>query len=326
GRYVDANPAATRLLGIGREEIVKHRIGDFSSGPEQNSVNDLLERLMRTGTLTGEWTVVRTDGSRRETEYRSIANILPGLHCIISHDITDRKAAEQSLRHLSSRLMQLQDEERSRLGRQLHDMTAQSLAAVRLYLVRVSRSGAMNDPVVREAIEESLALTEQSIAEIRTLSYLLHPPMIDEIGLLARLRWYVRGFTDRSGIATTLDAPDELDRLPRDVEATVFRIIQEALTNVQRHSGSKVARIVLEPHGDDLRVRIEDEGKGLPQELRSDPHAMRSAGVGLAGIEQRARELGGTMTVRSDDDGTRVEVTLPVAESEHAAITHPDRR
>jgi two-component system, NarL family, sensor kinase len=313
GRYVDANPAASKLFGVAHDEIVGHPMGSFTAPEEKGSVTELRRRLLAEGTLTGEWHVARTDGSVHEVEYRAVASIQPGLHVIIGHDITQRKAAERSLRQLSARLLQLQEEERSRIARQLHETTAQNLAALRLHLVRISRSGAAGDPEVKPALDESIALTEQSITEIRTLSYLLHPPMIEEVGMLASLRWYVRGFEARSGITTTLDAPEHLARLPREIETAVFHMVQEALTNIQRHSGSAVARIAIELLEGHLRVRVADTGKGLPLELRADPVALRSAGVGLAGMEQRARELGGTMSVQSDDNGTRLELTLPTA-------------
>jgi PAS domain S-box-containing protein len=315
GRYVDANPAAAELFGMAREEITGRPMGIFSAPDEKGSAAELRRRLFAEGTLTGEWTVARSDGSIHEVEYRAVANILPGLHVIMGHDITDRKAAEHSLRQLSARLLQLQEEERSRIARQLHETTAQNLAALRLHLVKISRSAAAGDPAVKPAIDESIALTEQSIAEIRTLSYLLQPPMIEEVGLLPSLRWYVRGFEARSGIATTLDAPEEIARLPRQIETAVFRIVQEGLTNIQRHSGSAVARIGIDRQNGHLRVRVEDTGTGLPPELRTNRFALHSAGVGLAGMEQKARELGGAMTIGSDSNGTQLEVTLPVAEA-----------
>lgn len=311
GDYIDANPAAMKLLGLAREDIVGHHIGDFTSQEMRNAAPEIHRQLMEGKSTTGFWTAVRSDGMTREIEYRAVANILPNLHVVICHDVTERITAERSLQELSGKLLRLQDEERSRIARQLHDTTAQNLAVMRLHLVRISRSAAVSDPVVKQGVEESLALTDQSIAEIRTLSYLLHPPMIEEAGLVPSLRWYIRGFEERSNIVTTLDAP-ELERLPRDVETAVFRIVQEALTNVQRHSGSSVARVALVREKQSLQVRIEDEGHGLRLALRNDPIALRSAGVGVAGIEQRVRELSGTMNVTSDDHGTRVEVTLPI--------------
>jgi signal transduction histidine kinase len=167
---------------------------------------------------------------------------------------------------------------------------------------------------MKEAVEESVSLTDQSIAEIRTLAYLLHPAIIDEAGLLTSLQWYVRGFEQRSGITATLDAPEEIDRLPREMETALFRIVQEALTNVQRHSGSAVARIRLKREPMRVRLEIEDEGRGMPRHLRNHGNALGASGLGIAGMQQRVRELGGRIDIQSEDHGTRVAITIPIAE------------
>jgi signal transduction histidine kinase len=228
------------------------------------------------------------------------------------HDITARKEAERSLQQLSGRLLRLQDEERRRIARQLHDITAQNLAVLRMNLSRISRFAV--DPEIKDSVAESIALTEQSIGEIRTFSYLLHPPLIDEAGLLPSLRWFARGFQERSGITVKLTAPEELDRLPSELETAVFRIVQEALTNIQRHSGSAVADIRLEKEPRSIRLEIEDKGHGLPAHLRDQQEALMASGVGIAGIRQRVRELGGKMQIESEDRGTRIVVNLPIPE------------
>lgn len=313
GHAIDANPAAAELAGLSREELLKRSIDDFSHPDGEQDVRQLFARLLAVGKLQGEWTFVRGDGTVRHTEYRSVANILPGVHCMISHDITQRKEAERSLEQLSHRLLQSQDEERRRIARQLHETTAQTLAAIRLSLARVMRSPLANDPAAKQDVEETVGLTEQAITEIRTLSYLLHPPMIDEAGLLPALRWYVNGFEKRSGVTAVLDAPDDLGRLPSELETALFRIVQEALTNIQRHSGSGIARISLRRQDHRLRLTVEDEGRGLPPELRNDRSALRAAGVGIAGIEQRVRELGGQLELDSREGCTTLRVTVPVA-------------
>ena len=260
--------------------------------------------------IFGRATIVRDEAGRPLRAYGTNA------------DITERKRAEeelgqraQQLAALSARLLQSQDEERRRIARELHDTTAQNLAALRMDLSALKRSAAAADPSMGETIDESIALTERSIAEIRTLSYLLHPPMIEQAGLLPSLRWYAHGFEERSGIAVTLDVPDELERLPIEMETAVFRIVQEVLTNIQRHSGSTVASIRLrrEPHT--LTLEIRDEGRGIPPALRGDENTLAAAGVGIAGMRERARELGGRMEIRSDDHGTTVAVRLPIEET-----------
>ena len=313
GRYVDANPAASRLLGYTHEEILTKKRGDFTR-PEDRVVAEAAWHDLQTGgTPRREYTVLRKDGRTVEVEFQVVTDVMPGIHAGFIHDISARKAAERSVHQLSVRLLQLQDEERRRISRQLHDTTAQNLAAIRLILSRIGRGPAASDPAIRDAIDECLGLTDDSINEIRTLSYLLHPPMIEEAGLLPALRWYAQGFGQRSGIKMTLDFPEELDRLPADVETAVFRIIQEALTNIQRHSGSTVARIRLEEDDDVLHLAVEDEGHGMPAHLRDPERVFAASGVGIAGMRERAIELGGNLRIESRDNGTAVLVTLPIS-------------
>lgn len=258
--------------------------------------------------IFGRATIVRDENGRALRAYGTNA------------DITARKVAAEELalraeqlQALSTRLLQSQDEERRRIARELHDTTAQNLGALRMHLSMLKRSVATSDSPACDAIEESIALADRAISEIRTLSYVLHPPMIEATGLLPSLRWYVKGFQERSGIAVTFDAPAELQRLPIDVETAIFRIIQEALTNIRRHSGSGVARIRIERVPGILKLEISDEGRGVPPALRADE--LIAAGVGIASMRERAREFGGSLNVQSDEQGTTIEVSLPIGES-----------
>jgi PAS domain S-box-containing protein len=313
GHYIDANPAAAGLLGYSCEELIGRNVGDFTV-PELREVTlSAFQQAIKTGTASGEGVIVLKDGTRREIEYRSMEHPGPDVRFVVMRDITDRKKTERALQHVSGRLLQLQDEERRRIARHLHDTTAQSLAAVSLNLSRISRSPAAAYAIVREIVEESMSLTDQSIAEIRTLSYLLHPPMIDESGLLPSLRWCVRGFEQRTGIRVTLIAPEQLDRLSQELETALFRIVQEALTNIQRHSGSTVATVRVERLPQCLRLEIEDEGWGIRQELREEPSALFLAGVGIPGMQHRLLEFGGHLEIVSLDRGTRLSVTVPIS-------------
>jgi two-component system NarL family sensor kinase len=317
GRILFANQALARILGaehagelVGREPLeFIHR--DFL-GPARERMTDLLAGR---SLPTIEETWVRRDGTTVEVE---VAAVPIRRHRKISgqgfvRDITERKEAQRSLQQLSARLLRLQDEDRQRIARQLHDTTAQNLLAVSLNLARIARSPAVADAVIQEAVAESAALTDQSLDEIRTLSFLLHPPMIDEAGLQASLEWYLHGFTERSGIVATLDAPQDLGRLGRETEIAVFRIVQEGLTNIQRHSGSTVARVGLRRDPQRVQLELEDQGRGMPPELRDHPGALLASGFGLAGIRQRVQGLGGHLEIQSGNRGTRLVVSLPVA-------------
>lgn len=312
GRYVGANAQASALLGYTRDELLSMKMGDITPPERHDKVTEIWTRALAGKRTRGECTVERSDGTILEVELQIVTDVEPGILALSLHDISARKAAERSVHQLSARLLHLQDEERRRIARELHDTTAQNLAAIRLLLTRVARAGGA-DPALREPVDEALALTDESIHEVRTLSYLLHPPMIEEAGLLPALRWYVQGFEERTGIRVTLDLPAELDRLPAELETALFRIVQESLTNIQRHSGSRVATIRLEMCADALCLTIADEGRGLPPHLRDAPAILGATGVGIAGMRERARELGGTLQIESRETGTMVRVVLPLS-------------
>jgi signal transduction histidine kinase len=234
--------------------------------------------------------------------------------------------ANNSLRDLSARLLQLQDDERRRLARELHDSVGQllaglsmNLAAVRGDIDRLNKTAA--------ALTDSEALVQEMSKEVRTISHLLHPPLLDEAGLESAIRWYVDGFVQRSKIAVDLDLPRELGRLPREMETAVFRVMQECLTNIHRHSGSPTARIRLRRHNGAVLVEIEDKGRGIPLEKREKISVNGTPGVGIRGMRERLRQLGGTLDINSTGAGTVVTARLPVAETSLAIedSTIPDR-
>jgi PAS domain S-box-containing protein len=312
GCYVGANAQAARLLGYTRDELLSMKRGDISTRDGQDQLAGLWARASAGKRARGECIIRRRDGTTLEVELQIVTDVVPGIQALSLYDISSRKAAERSVHHLSARLLHLQDEERRRIARELHDTTAQNLTAIRLLLTRVVRRDGFDD-ALREPLDEALALTDTSINEVRTLSYLLHPPMIEEAGLMPALRWYAQGFEERSGVRSTLDLPDELDRLPAELETALFRIVQESLTNIQRHSGSRVATIRLEMCGNALCLTIADEGHGMPPHLRGAPAILGATGVGIAGMRERARELGGTLSIESGETGTTVRVTLPLS-------------
>jgi len=232
----------------------------------------------------------------------------------LHEEVAERAHAEGSLRRLSTRLLRVQDEERRRLARELHDSTAQSLAALSMNLAVARRAIGPLDGRARIALDESEKLAERCTNEIRSLSYLLHPPLLEEIGLPAALRWCAEGFARHSGISIDLDLPTDFGRLPVDVETALFRIFQECLTNVQRHSGSPTTRIRLVRKPQWVTMEVRDQGRGMPAEVLSRRDTVESLGVGLLGMRERVRQLGGQLSIDSSGKGTtvQVEITLPV--------------
>jgi signal transduction histidine kinase len=210
--------------------------------------------------------------------------------------------------------MHAQDDERRRLAQMLHETTAQDLAALKMHLARLNRTIGDLSESDRAALTESIALAEQSIKEIRTLSYLLHPPFLDEMGLLSALRWYAGGFAERSGIKVDLELPETFERLRLDTETALFRIVQESLINIHRHAGSETARIRLRRDAETLVLEIEDRGHGIPS--ASLKHIMSGGGgVGIAGMCERLEQLGGSLEIESGDSGTTVRAQLPLVDA-----------
>jgi signal transduction histidine kinase len=221
-------------------------------------------------------------------------------------------AANKSLRQLSGRLLQLQDDERRRIARELHDSVGQMLAALNMNLSAVSADIERLTKTASTVTDSALLVGELS-KEIRTISHLLHPPLLDEAGLSSALRWYVDGFIERSKIKVDLDIAPDLGRLPRELETAIFRIVQECLTNVHRHSESPTARIRVGYHGHEIRIEVADKGKGIPAEKRKAIASTGVPGVGIRGMRERVRQLGGALEVNSDGNGTNVMVCLPLA-------------
>ena len=224
------------------------------------------------------------------------------------------RESEKSLRDLSLHLLRTQDEERRRIGRDLHDSLGQSLAVLKMKLDSlVSVVGKRTDDEAADDVAQCIRLTEDSIKELRTVSYLLYPPMLEEMGLKSAIPWYLDGFSARSGIKTTLEVASDFTRLPRGAELALFRVFQESLTNVHRHSGSPTAEVRLFLKGGMGVLEVRDRGKGLPPGLleESSQDWMGQLGVGLRGMNERMRQLGGTLELTSTKEGTTVRAMVP---------------
>jgi hypothetical protein len=323
GEIVLANSRADELFGYSREQLLGINI--------QSLVPKWSSRSY--GTI-GELTSVCKDGRTFPAEISSSPlQTLDGLLVTSAvRDVTDRKRAEQriseqteqlheanrELRNLSSRIVAIRDEERRRLGRELHDSQGQYLAAIKMNLEMIEATVSTLPAAQKSALLEAISLLERSMREIRVISHLLHPPLLDEIGLQAVVPWYLNSFSERSGIQIDLQMPTEVTKLPERVELAVFRVLQECLTNVHRHSGSKVARVKLLPEDSRIILEVRDEGQGLsPRDS-----ATQIPGVGITGMRERVHELGGQFEITSTSEGTLVKAILPIAETPGA---HPPK-
>ncbi|MGH9356067.1 MAG: histidine kinase [Terriglobia bacterium] len=239
--------------------------------------------------------------------------------CLIATDLTELKRKELELADLSARLLKSQDEERRRIARDLHDSTAQALVALQLNLGLIeARANGLSDPNVSEAISESKALAKQALQEIRTISDLLHPPDLDVVGLAAALEWLARRFSQRGAIKIHLETAG-VGRLNRSAEIALFRVVQECLNNVQRHSGSRSATVRMSQQKSEFVLEVQDHGHGMPAgliksrgSLKNDRHSAMQMGVGIAGMRERLRQLGGNLEISSSRRGTIVRAALPL--------------
>jgi signal transduction histidine kinase len=217
------------------------------------------------------------------------------------------------VRELSGRLLQMQDEERRRIARELHDSIGQIIAAMAMNLSVVESETAHLSSNAARAVTENSAMLQELSRQIRTISHLLHPPLLDEIGLQSALRWFVEGFAERSKIQVSLEMPGDFARLSPEMETAIFRIVQECLTNVHRHSGSSTAVVRIANTTGQLRVEVQDNGKGVPPEKQSQIRSPGKTGVGMRGMRERLRQFGGQLEVNSAPGLTLVVATLPIS-------------
>jgi len=219
------------------------------------------------------------------------------------------------IQELSRRLLRAQDRERRRLARELHDSTGQLLVTLTVNLALLKSEVETVNPRIEQLIGEVNSTAQEINRQLRTLSYLLHPPLLDEAGLVSALKWYIDGFTRRSDIKVTLNIPANLERYTPDMEITIFRIIQESLTNIHRHSGSKTAQVRITHDSEQVRLEIGDQGKGIQDgENASETLSAARPGVGILGMQERVRQFGGTFDFTSSALGTLTVVTLPIPE------------
>jgi PAS domain S-box-containing protein len=349
GNVTTWNPGAERIKGYKASEIIGKHFSVFYPDEDiwSRKPPRELEIASRVGRFEDEGWRLRKDGSRfwanviitairddtgqllgfakitRDfTERMRMQEVLRRSNIELGAEVAERKlaekklaASEKSLRELSLRLLRSQDEERKRIGRDLHDSLGQYLAMLKLNLELLEPSFAAGNGEGAGRFAQCVRLADEAIKEVRTLSYLLYPPMLEETGLKSAVAWYLDGFSRRSNIQTALDADANFGRLSRQMELALFRVLQESLTNVHRHSGSLTASVRLSVADGKVVLQIRDAGKGMPPELLEQlgEEGKGSQGVGLRSMDERMRQLGGKIEITSGADGTTITAIVPQA-------------
>jgi PAS domain S-box-containing protein len=321
-RNVYVNERSSKVLGYSAQEVID--MGDtfltkLMHPDDLASLNELnhryqnrpngtvFENVFRFKHKNGEWRTVH----RLATVFLTAADGRPTQLIGTATDITDVQRGREQMEQLSSRLFTVLDVERRRIAQELHDTAAQNLFAVSLNLTKIQTDTALS-PKVNEALEECQKLCDEALDELRTLSFMLYPPMLDKAGLSSALLWYVEGLKKRAGIDVQLETAALADRLPLSVERDLFRIAQEALANVVRHSGSKRAVVQFEMRGPQAVLKIVDFGKGIRQTTSTEDPNTDVEGVGIRSMRERVRTIGGTLEILSGNQGTTVTATVPV--------------
>jgi PAS domain S-box-containing protein len=262
------------------------------------------------GRLT-RWYGANTNIDEQRRLLKSLSEARDELEKRVFERTAELHIATESLRELSGRLLRMRDDERRRLARELHDSVGQLLAAISMNIAVVSAEAHKMSPAAAKCVKENGELLSEVSKEIRTISHLLHPPLLDEAGLASALRWYIEEFGKRSRIQVELEIPPSLGRLPNDTEIAMFRVVQECLTNIHRHSGSEMATIRIRAEDNLLTLEVQDRGQGIPQEKLRTFEREGRIGVGFGGMRERLRQLGGTLEIESDEKGTVVRALLP---------------
>jgi PAS domain S-box-containing protein len=318
------NRGAERLYGWTNEEVLGRPVQEILRTESHKPLSEIKAQILRDGSWEGELVHFQRNGNRIFVVSRWALWAKNGGEPLgfleLNTDVTERKRAEESLRSLSGRLLRLQDEERRWIARELHDSAGQTLVAPALNIASV-QAETKPQSATAHACRESLDLIEGLTQELRTISYLLHPPLLDEAGLPAAIRWYVEGFAARSKIPVEVEIAPDLERMRPETETAIFRLIQEGLTNIHRHSGSPTATVRIMQDAEALTVEVQDRGEGMPATASSAQN--RTIGVGVQGMRERVRQLGGGFEINSGKEGTAVVAILPLSGTSAFAISDP---
>jgi PAS domain S-box-containing protein len=323
GEYVDANTAACALLCCNRDEILNLHVWDLPADDSVSHTREGWATFLKEGRMSGGYQLRARDGSLRDVEFRSVANVLPGLHLAILRDVTMENAirrdgqarlqeSHEQSRRAAARARARREEDRTRMARELHDQLGQALAALKIDLHWVGQQVTASDRLdeVTEKIGGMMRLVDETISRVRRISSELRPPVLDKLGLIAALEWEAEEFSRRTHIRTRVRPGVEQVDLDRGHATTVFRILQEALTNVATHAAASNVRIAVSLASTELRIRIADDGRGIAPDQTSG-----SVALGILGMRERASLLGGTVAVRRGRRrGTIVTIAIPLAD------------
>ena len=327
GTVLYSNRSFAAFFDAPLEKFIGAPLHNFVTGNDAEFLKTLILGA-RMASTRGEIRLLKKHGKPQTIRLTLSPNRELGLEaiCAVATELTEivdaneaLRVTETSLRQLSARLLQLQDEERRRIARDLHDVTGQKVAVLSMSLDRLARLTEERKPEAKESIKESREIVSQIGEEIRTLSYILHPPLLDECGLASAVHWYTEGFEKRSGIKLEVSIAPDLPRLPADAETTLFRVVQESLTNVHRYSGSSSAKIKVSNNSGEVRLEIIHYGHGSKTgAARARLDGTAPLGVGIPGMRERLHQLGGGLTVDFATNGTRVTATLPIKSAAEA--------
>jgi PAS domain S-box-containing protein len=326
--FIDVNSAFERNSGFTREEVLGHTSIELGMWINPDDRAPLIEDIGKHGALQNREISFRTKSGNTRVTLCSAEQIKIGdRQCLltVAQDITERKRAEDDLHRVSEQALHMQEEERRRISRDLHDSTGQNLVALATMLGQLRSSAPSIERKSRALLSECLGLVEQSIREVRTLSYALYPPELDESGLEQALRDYLDGFSKRSGIRVELEISPHVGQLERDIELALFRVVQESLTNIQRHSGSKLAMVRIDRNSD-LTLEIRDLGRNASAGIEGGKEVPRfKVGVGILSMQERVKLVGGRLDLESTSHGTTVRVTVPLGGKEREKTAHSGR-
>jgi two-component system NarL family sensor kinase len=324
GIVLYANSRFAQILNIPMGKLTGSSLHNNLSAGQSVKLKKLIRQALHRSSAV-ELTLDATDGRHKLVRFtlRPLKDSAIHKVGVVATELTELveanealKSNEESLRQLSARLLQLQDEERRRIARDLHDVTGQKLAVLSMALSGVlNRPNCNLDPDSYRTLIESLSWSKEVAAEIRTLSYLLHPPLLDELGLSSAVKWYLDGFTSRTGIHIETEIPSDIQRLSPDAEVAIFRVLQESLTNVHRYAESPKAIVRMDVTADEIKLEIQDFGKGVKlSKSGSTDRSVERLGVGIQGMTERMRQLGGKLEITSSPNrGTLVVATIPLS-------------